>query len=157
MTGLSHHMYMNLCMKHACFMACMHLCASVFTKLYMCTADLIFFFLGLCVCVCVCVWLRVYLVHPSPSFSLPLSFSLSLPLPRSLPYVYIYLYYMHICINLRMNTCILYPLSGELVGTLFNLPPPSILCTLMRDRYSIGIVVSWIVDSEFQSCPSTPV
>ena len=55
-----------------------------------------------------------------------------------------------------MNTCILYPLSGELVGTLFNLPPPSILCTLMRDRYSIGIVVSWIVDSEFQSCPSTP-
>mgnify|MGYP004049696307 CR=1 FL=1 len=97
MTGLSHHMYMNLCMKHACIMACMHLCASVFTKLYMCTADLIFFFLGLCVCVC--VWLRMYLVHLSPSLSLPLSFSLSLSLPRSLPYVYIYLYiyaYMYI-------------------------------------------------------------
>ena len=62
-----------------------------------------------------------------------------------------------ICVCLRMNTSILYFLSGELVGTLFNLPPPSILHTLMRGRYSIGIVVSRIVDSEFQSCPSTPV
>ena len=31
MTGLSHQMYMNLCIKHACIMACMHLCTSVFT------------------------------------------------------------------------------------------------------------------------------
>ena len=74
-----------------------------------------------------------------------LSLSLSLSLP------------LCICVCLRMNTSILYFLSGELVGTLFNLPPPSILHTLMRGRYLIGIVVSRIVDSEFQSCPSTPV
>ena len=84
-------------------------------------------------------------------------------------YICTHTYYMCVCVCvslslslcifvcLRMNTSILYFLSGELVGTLFNLPPPSILHTLMRGRYLIGIVVSRIVDSEFQSCPSTPV